>query len=257
MTKNTIFITGAAAGIGRETALLFAGKGWYVGLYDVNEDALAPLVDTIGAAQCCAHYIDVRDTDAVFRAVDHFASNTGGRMNVLFNNAGIIRAGAVDEIGLEAQKQIIDVNVWGVLNCTIQALPLLKASSPACIVNMSSASALYGHPYLTAYAASKMAVRSITEGLDIALEADGIKVCDLMPIWVRTGLAQHAADALSGLQMADVKITPQAVAKTVWKAVHGSRLHWLMGGETRFYNILSKVLPNRLIRATARMILKS
>ena len=257
MTRNTIFITGAAAGIGKETALLFAQKGWYVGLFDINEESLQPLSEKIGSSNCCAGPVDVCSVESVFSALDSFSAKTGGRLNVLFNNAGIIQAGEFDEIDLDAQKRIIDVNVWGVLNCTQQAIPLLKQSEPAYVVNMSSASAIYGHPFLTAYAASKMAVRSITEGLDLALAKYGIKVCDLMPIWVNTNLAQNAAGMWGGLQMKDVKIKPQDVAEKVWKAVHGSRLHWLMGGETRFYNLLTKVLPNRLTRLSARFILRA
>lgn len=256
MDKNTIFITGAAAGIGKETALLFAQKGWFVGLYDINEAALTPLVEAIGQDQCCAGRIDVSSIDAVQKAIEHFAEVTKGRFNVLFNNAGIIHAGAIDEISLEDQKRLIDINVWGVLNCTIQALPYLKTSTPARIVNMSSASAIYGHPALTAYAASKMAVRSMTQGLDLGLARHGIKVADIMPIWVHTNLAQDAANQWKGLTMAEVKITPQKVAQTVWNAVHRSRLHWLLGAETRFYNFLTKVLPNRLTRLTAGIVIK-
>lgn len=256
MPLKNIFITGAAAGIGRETALYFAKQGWYVGLFDINVDAATALSEEIGTDKSCAFSIDVRDEHSVQAAIDFFAQQTGGTMNVLFNNAGIIHAGELDEISLAQHKNIIDINIWGVMNCTVQALPLLKASKPATIVNMCSASAIYGHPSLTTYAASKMAVRSITEGLDIGLEKYGIKVCDLMPIWVQTKLAENAAGEWSGLKDSDVKITPQAVAKTVWKAVQGSRLHWLMGGETRFYNLLTKVLPNRVTRTTARIILK-
>lgn len=256
MDRNTIFITGAAAGIGKETALLFAEKGWFVGLYDIDEKALQELAREIGARKCCAARIDVSDIDSVQAAIAHFAKATSGKFNVLFNNAGIIHAGAIDEIGLKDQKRLIDINIWGVLNCTIQALPYLKQTSPARIVNMSSASAIYGHPALTAYAASKMAVRSITQGLDLGLARHGIKVADIMPIWVDTNLAKDAANQWKGLTMAEVNITPQKVAQTVWKAVHRSRLHWLLGAETRFYNFLTKTLPNRLTRLSAGIIIK-
>lgn len=256
MDRNTIFITGAGAGIGKETALLFAQKGWFVGLYDINKDAVDELTREIGPDRCCADRIDVSDIDSVREAVAHFVQATSGRFNALFNNAGVIYAGAIDEIALQDQKRLIDINIWGVLNCTIQALPYLKKSSPARIVNMSSASAIYGHPALTAYAASKMAVRSITQGLDLGLARHGIKVADIMPIWVNTRLAQDAANQWKGLTMAEVKITPQKVAQTVWYAVHRSRLHWLLGAETRLYNFLTKVLPNRLTRLTAGVIIK-
>ncbi len=256
MPPKNIFITGAAAGIGRETARYFAANGWFIGLFDIDKKGLAALSEELGPDRCCAHEIDVRDEASVSKAIAFFSNQTGGKMHVLFNNAGIIYAGDIDAISLEQHKRLLDINVWGVINCTVQALPLLKATEPATIVNMCSASAIYGHPSLTTYAASKMAVRSITEGLDIGLATYGIKVCDLMPIWVNTNLADTAANQWSGLKKNDVNITPQAVAKKVWQAVHGRRLHWLMGGETRFYHILTKILPNSVTRFTARYILK-
>lgn len=259
MSSKNIFITGAAAGIGRETALAFARKGWFTGLFDVDLEGLDALRNEIereiGRDSCCTHYIDVRDEEAVRNAITYFGTHTGGTMNVLFNNAGIIHAGALEDISLENHRRILDINIWGVLNCTVQALPLLKESTPATIVNMSSASALYGHPFLTTYAASKMAVRSMTEGFDLALKKHNIKVCDLMPIWVKTGLADDAAGEWSGLKPRDIQITPESVAQQVWRAAHGSRLHWLMGRETKVYNLLTKLLPTRITRMTADFII--
>ena len=256
MTQQTIFITGAAAGIGRETALLFSSKGWYVGLYDIDKTGLDDLSNQIGSDRCCAGFMDVRDPESVKSSFAHFANHTGGKLHILFNNAGIIYAGDIDAISLEAHKRLIDINVWGVINCTVQAIPYLKNSSPARIINMSSASALYGHPYLTSYAASKMAVRSITEGLDIGLSKHGIKVCDLMPLWVNTNLAEDAASQWKGLTMDEVKITTNTVAKTVWKAAHSNKLHWLVGAKTKFYNTLGKILPSPVMRMSARIIMK-
>ena len=256
MNKKTIFITGAAAGIGRETALLFSQKGWYVGLFDVDASGLEALEQEIGTDHCCSHVMDVCDTGSVQQALSFFTEKTGGTFNVLFNNAGIIHAGDIDAISLDAHKKLIDINVWGVVNCTVQAIPYLTSSPPACIVNMSSASALYGHPYLTTYAASKMAVRSITEGLDIGLRKQGIKVCDLMPLWVKTNLANDAASQWKGLTMDEVQITTQTIAHTVWKAVHGRKLHWLVGTMTKLYHVLGKLLPSSLMRVSARIIMK-
>ncbi len=256
MPRKNIFITGAAAGIGKETARLFVEKGWYVGLFDIDEAGLKALSTELGEANCCWHLLDVTDTQSVADAVAFFGQQTEQTMHVLFNNAGIIHAGDIDAISLAQHKQLIDVNVWGVLNCSIQALPLLKQTSGAAIVNMSSASALYGHPSLTSYAASKMAVRSITEGMDLGLAKHGIRVSDLMPIWVKTNLAQTAANEWKGLKSNDVKITPQAVAQRVWKAAHSKKLHWLMGAETYVYNFLGKIMPGGITRRTAAIITK-
>ena len=256
MPRKSIFITGAARGIGKETALLFSQRGWYVGLYDIDEAGLAALAGDIGADGCCYQKMDVCAKDSVGQALLHFSQHTGGTLDVLFNNAGIIYAGELDAIDLDQHKRLIDINVWGVLNCTVQALPYLKTTPGACIVNMSSASALYGHPFLTSYAASKMAVRSITEGLDIGLKKYGINVCDLMPLWVNTNLAKDAASQWKGLTMAEVNITTSTIAETVWKAVHGSKLHWLVGAKTKFYHILGKLMPSPLMRLSARVIMK-
>jgi NADP-dependent 3-hydroxy acid dehydrogenase YdfG len=79
---KTILITGAASGIGKATALLFAKKGWYVGLYDINESSLEPLARDIGEKQCCYSSMDVADKDSVKQAMAHFAGNTGGKIHV-------------------------------------------------------------------------------------------------------------------------------------------------------------------------------
>ena len=256
MSQKSIFITGAAAGIGKETALLFSQKGWYVGLFDIDEAGLSTLSQEIGPDHCCAKYMDVCDKDSVREALSFFSKHTEGRLDILFNNAGIIYAGEIDTIDLDKHKRLLDINVWGVVNCTVQALPYLKETSSSQIINMSSASALYGHPFLTSYAASKMAVRSITEGLDIALKKYDIKVSDLMPLWVKTNLAQDAVDQWNGLSMNEVHITTQKIAQTVWKAAHASKLHWMVGTMTRFYHVLGKLLPSPIMRFSARIILK-
>lgn len=256
MSQKSIFITGAAAGIGKETALLFSQKGWYVGLFDIDEDGLNALSQEIESDLCCSQVMDVCDKKSVHDALTFFSEQTKGTIDVLFNNAGIIYAGELDEIDLDQHKRLIDINVWGVLNCTVQALPYLKATPGSQVINMSSASALYGHPFLTSYAASKMAVRSITEGLDIALKKYDIRVSDLMPLWVKTNLAQDAANQWKGLTMKEVQITTKTIAQTVWKATHSSKLHWLVGTKTRFYHVLGKLLPSPIMRLSARIILK-
>ena len=256
MNQKSIFISGAASGIGKETALLFSRNGWYVGLFDINEEGLQALRLEIGADRCWSQYMDVCDKESVHNALSSFTQQTDGKLDILFNNAGIIYAGEIDEIDLDKHKRLIDINVWGVINCTVQALPYLKSTPGSQIINMSSASALYGHPYLTSYAASKMAVRSITEGLDVGLNKYGIKVADLMPLWVKTNLAEDAVQQWKGLTMNEVKITTKTIANTVWRAAHSPRLHWMVGTQTKFYHILGKLLPSSLLRLSARIILK-
>lgn len=89
--KKAIFVTGAASGIGRATALLFGKKGWFVGIFDVNEEDLKFLLNDIGEANCFSKFMDVTDAKSVHTAVENFTETTGGQLNVIFNNAGVIR----------------------------------------------------------------------------------------------------------------------------------------------------------------------
>jgi len=221
--REAIFITGAASGIGLATARLFAQRGWFVGLYDVNRGALDAVSSEFGS-NCCCQVMDVADEASVASAVRHFAAYTDGRMDVLFNNAGIIRMGNNHRIALAEQRRVMDINVYGILNCIAGCFPLLRNTPGSRIVNMSSASSLAGVPQLAVYAASKAAVGSLTESLNIELEEHGIFVCDVRAPYVKTPLLDRDVRAAS-VDRLGVNLTPEAVAKTVWKAAHGRTVH--------------------------------
>lgn len=222
--RNSIFITGAASGIGRETALLFAERGWFVGLFDVNADALKALHKEIGKERSCFLLMDVTDEQNVESATRHFAAQTGGRMDLLFNNAGIVRMGPNAAIPLLQQKLILDINVGGILNCIWASMELLKNTKGSRIVNMSSASSLTGVPQLAVYAATKAAVGSLTESLNMEFEQYGIFVSDVRAPYVRTPLLDREVKAAS-IGRLGIHLTPQYVAKVVWKAAHSRTIH--------------------------------
>src|SRR5580704_3298819 len=139
--RTSIFITGAASGMGRETARLFAREGWFIGAYDVQEGLLAGLEGEIGAANGVFERLDVTDREAYRAAIADFAQATGGRMDILFNNAGIGRGGPYEDMAWEDVMAVINVNLVGVLSGVHLALPLLKAtpSSPCFPTSSSSA----------------------------------------------------------------------------------------------------------------------
>src|SRR5690242_6940507 len=115
---KSVFITGAAAGIGRATALTFARSGYTVGGYDIDEVGLKSLADEVEAlgGKAVTGHLDVTDPDEMAQRLAEFTEATGGRLNVLINNAGIMRTGRFEDIDLEAQLKQIDINTKGVVN---------------------------------------------------------------------------------------------------------------------------------------------
>src|SRR5690242_18094823 len=113
--NRSVFITGAAAGIGRATALTFARRGYTVGGYDINGPGLDSLADEIAAlgGRAVTGHLDVTDPDEMAQRLGEFAEVTGGRLNVMINNAGILRAGRFEDIALSAQLTEIDINAKG------------------------------------------------------------------------------------------------------------------------------------------------
>src|SRR5258706_6896754 len=91
--RKSIFITGAASGMGRETAKLFSRKGWFVGAFDVNDAGLKTLEQELGSDNCLVHRLDVTSMPDFHGAISVFSDETGGKMDVLFSNAGIGESG--------------------------------------------------------------------------------------------------------------------------------------------------------------------
>lgn len=240
---QAIFITGAASGIGRETALVFASRGWKVGLFDVNADGLAEVAREAGEGRALARRLDVRSLDDYRGAIAAFGDWTGGRMDALFNCAGIMRMGPFGEVPIEEQVRTIEINVLGVLQGIHLALPLLKATAGAHVLSMGSASGVYGVPDLATYSASKFFVRGLTEALNLELERDGIVVTDLMPLYVDTPMVQSQTYRAGSLQTFGARLTPRQIGELAWTAIHGKRVHWRPGLLLKVLNYLGGALP--------------
>lgn len=170
--------------------------------------------------------MDVTDVSAVKGGIGAFAEKTGGSIHALFNNAGILRMGMNETIPIADQHLIVDTNFKGILNRIDAALPYLKATPGAHIVNMASTSAIYGIPELAVYSATKHAVCAMTEALDIELADYGITVSDIVTPYVNTPMVTDAPVKAFSIEKLGVNVEPAEIAETVWKAVHGKKLHW-------------------------------
>ena len=253
--RKSIFVTGAASGIGAETARHFADKGWFVGLFDIDEAGLTERAGEIGEANCISGLLDVRDRGAWDKAVQLFADATDGQMTTLFNNAGIGRHGWFEDIAPDDADAIIDINVKGVINGVYAALPLLKATKDARIVNVASTAGFVGSPQLAVYSASKFAVRGFTEAMDVELSPLGIKVTSLAPWFVQTpilemGQSHDANHKMSdSLKETDAVIYPASLAaQGAWEAAHGKKQHYGVGALSNRTRFIARYLPGFLRR---------
>lgn len=251
--RNTIFITGAASGIGKAAAILFANNNWLVCATDNNRDELFKLRGLLGNDHCCCH-VDVRDSHSISNALDEFSLQAGGKMDVLLNSAGILTIDDFEKITLAQNNLVTQVNVDGVLNMTYLAKPLLNRSSRGVVINMCSASSNYGIPGIATYSASKFWVKGFTEALNIEWDKQNIHVCGIHPNFVATPMTDSSDGKV--MQRIGVNITAETVANTIWKAAHNRRkVHWHI--DSWIYNLnrtLSNIFPNFIKRLFVKMI---
>jgi NAD(P)-dependent dehydrogenase (short-subunit alcohol dehydrogenase family) len=232
--RKSIFITGAASGMGRATAILFAGKGWFVGAVDVNEEGLETLKAEIGAENCFTRRLDVTDKKDYEAAIAEFGAVTGGRMDILYNNAGVGEGGWFEDVPYEATIRLVQINLVGVINGIYTALPLLKATPNSLCFTTSSSSATYGMPGIAAYSASKHAVKGLTEALSVEFERLGVRAADVLPATIDTPILSNTK--VHSKEMPQEPkfpkkgtfrlLPPDNVAQCAWKAYHSKKLHW-------------------------------
>ena len=248
--NKAVFITGAAAGIGRATALTFARNGYTVGGYDIDElglRSLAAEVEALGGtgsnvagrpAPVVVGHLDVTDPNEMAQRVGEFAEAAGGRLDVLINNAGIMCTGRFEDIDVAAHLNEIDINTKGVVNGLHAAFPYLRSTPKSVVVNLASASAIYGQAELANYSATKFFVRGITEALDIEWNPYGIRVISMWPLYVHTAMTEKIKTGTT--ESLGIRLTAQDVANAIASAVEPSflrraihQVHFPVGAQTK------------------------
>jgi NAD(P)-dependent dehydrogenase (short-subunit alcohol dehydrogenase family) len=213
LTGLRVLITAGAAGIGRETALAFREEGAKVFVCDVDTSALAEMKDIapeIGQTVC-----DVADRSAVTAMFERALKHLGG-LDVLINNAGIAGpTGRIEEINVEDWDRCVDVCLTSMFNCTRLAVPHLKASGNASIINLSSAAGIFGFPMRTPYAAAKWGVVGLSKSLAIELGEYGIRCNAICPGLVAGDRIRRVIEAKSQARGVAFKVLEdEALSKT-------------------------------------------
>lgn len=219
--NKVIVITGASSGIGEATAKLLAHNGAKVVLGARRIDKLEKLVKEIhasgGTAECRA--VDVTDRDDV-KAFVEFAKDKFGRVDVIFNNAGVMPLSPMNALKVEEWDNMINVNIRGVLNGIAAALPIMEAQAGGQIINTASIGAHVVVPTAAVYCATKYSVWAISEGL--RQESQNIRVTTISPGVVATELGSDITDESSKGLLEDLRktaLTSEAIARAVLYAV--------------------------------------
>ncbi|NLP64874.1 SDR family oxidoreductase [Paraburkholderia sacchari] len=183
---KVVFITGAASGVGRETARKVVENGGKAVVADVNEEAGRAVAEELGAA---AHFVKLDVSDdanwqtALAAAVDHF-----GRIDGLVNNAGICRTESIEDTTLELFRKTMQINAEGTFLGCKYGIAHMKQTGGGAIVNLSSTAALVGHSGMAAYTASKGAVTALTRNVATNCRQKGYRIrCNSVhPAGIRT-----------------------------------------------------------------------
>ncbi len=267
--RKSIFITGAASGMGRETAKLFHAKGWFVGAYDLNTDGLKTLEQEIGYDNCSTGRLDVTSKPDFDAAVAAFGEETGGKMDMLHSNAGIGESGWFEDVPFEAAMKVVQVNFIGVIASVYAALPLLKATPNSLVFITSSSSATYGMPRIAVYSATKHGVKGLTEALSVEFSRFGVRVADVLPGLIDTAILRNTPNRTGDQPKLDEKefyanvpkkgmfrlMPASSVAECAWAAYHSDKLHWYVPPDVRRIDVLKALFPNFMRKQIAKQLL--
>ncbi|MEH2057978.1 MAG: SDR family oxidoreductase [Nostoc sp.] len=219
--NKVIAITGASSGIGEATAKLLAQNGANVVLGARRTEKLEAIIKEIRDQGNIAEFkaVDVTDREDV-KAFIHFAKEKLGRVDVIFNNAGVMPLSPMNALKVEEWDTMIDVNIRGVLNGIAAGLPIMEAQGGGQFINTASIAAHMVGPTSAVYSATKYAVWAISDGL--RQESKNIRVTIISPGVVETELGSDITDdAVKGFlkELRKTALTPQAIAQSVLFAV--------------------------------------
>jgi NAD(P)-dependent dehydrogenase (short-subunit alcohol dehydrogenase family) len=256
-------ITGAGSGIGRALATALARQGAHLALSDIDDAGLA---DTVGRCEgfgvkITSQRVDVAERDAVYAWADEVVRDHG-RVNLLFNNAGVALGATIDSMSYEDFEWLMNINFWGVVYGTKAFLPALKLSGEGHIVNLSSVFGLISVPSQSAYNAAKFAVRGFSDSLRMELDIEGasVSVTTIHPGGIKTNIARNARmdasvrdvagdpdKAIRDFERAFIT-SPEKAADQILAAVQRDRRRALIGPDATAIDLVSR-LPATLYQS--------
>lgn len=263
--KKVAVITGAGGGIGRELALQLASQGCDLALADISEENVTKTQQLAQAkgVKATIHLADVGDSEAYQRFVEEVIAEHG-KVNLLFNNAGITLQRTFENHSIEDWELVLRVNLWGVINGCKYFLPHLKAADEAHIVNLSSMAGFLGLPSQASYCATKSAVKTLSETLATELAKDKIGVTSVHPGAIATNMIANTLDraddkaaAKKNMELVDKMAMPvDKMVAQLLKAVNKKKLRVRIGKDSVLLDIVKRLIPVGIHQLIIRAVLK-
>jgi NAD(P)-dependent dehydrogenase (short-subunit alcohol dehydrogenase family) len=247
-------ITGAGSGMGRSLAVQLTNLGCEVAVSDVNEAELDQTVTLLNqTVKSSKHVVNVADREAIHAFAADVASDHG-RVNLLFNNAGVSVTDTAEHMSYEDFEWLMDINFWGVVHGCKAFLPFLQQVDEAAIINTSSIFGTIALPTQSAYNASKFAVKAYTFSLRQELEDTHIGVSCVQPGGVRTNIVRssryvppdnEASTKAEFVESFDSYpgISADEAARRILKGVSKNKARILVGGDANLVAILERIAP--------------
>ncbi|WP_228032442.1 SDR family oxidoreductase [Mycolicibacterium sp. P9-22] len=262
-------VTGAGSGIGQALAVELGRSGAKLAISDVDTEGLAVTEERLKAigAPVKADRLDVTEREA-FELYAGAVKEHFGKVNQIYNNAGIAYQGDVEVSSYKDIERVMDVDFWGVVNGTKSFLPHLIESGDGHVVNVSSVFGLFSVPGQAAYNSAKFAVRGFTEALrqEMALAKHPVKVTCVHPGGIKTAIARNAT-AAEGIDVAEMakafdnklaKTSPEKAAKIILEAVRKDRARVLVGADAKVLDVIVRIAGSnyqRLFSSVAKGLL--
>jgi short-subunit dehydrogenase len=243
-----LVMTGAAGGLGRPLAKLFAGKGYRMALVDMDEKGLEATAEDVRGlgAECTTYVADVSDADKVAELRDEVLSEFG-HMDLLINNIGTAGEGDFEDVPFAEIHKMIAVNYYATVHMLQAFLPSMIARGSGHVVNMASVAGLTAMPTGAGYSASKHAVVGMSEALRAELKDKGIKVTVLCPAYVRTpiyhsmrvyGYSEGYVDS-----QLKVAIEPEEAAGIIFRGIERGKYMVIVGTIGKVGFALKRISP--------------
>jgi NAD(P)-dependent dehydrogenase (short-subunit alcohol dehydrogenase family) len=264
--SKTVLITGTSSGIGRETALCFASKGWNVVATMRNPESRQ--TDLKGRDHIDCVHLDVLDVESVRKAV-RFARDKYGSIDVIVNNAGFATLGPFEASKKEQVQRQFNTNVIGLMDITKEIIPIFRKQRHGTIINLASMGGRVSFPFYSVYNATKWAVEGFSESLQYELRPFNIKVKIVEPGVIETDFYGRSMDTFqdnnvetydiylqsSKKKMGNMKGSrPIVVAETIFKAANDKswRLRYTAGNDARLLLFIRKLAPDQLFFSILR-----